>query len=260
FVGVVSSPLGPGSSTPGVLTPASTGGYSSFPRTNQFISNHGPPSPVVSPGFFQVNGGVDERQQVVNEGAGTLTPGYSNSRGGSPSPISTSGAARSPLGQSQAQLQYQQPALPSQIQQQQSQMHQQLQQQQRQQQQQQNVDPLGGGSLFITSQPTPSAPMLRPQQPSMTASIAGLPSRTNTLSQGGGGGDPLMGGMSQSMFVTPTTPNSASTPYGYAGGVETDPLGGTIKGPLSPGTLGRGTPTRSRLDAREAASKLANFL
>ncbi|KAG8773366.1 Vacuolar protein sorting-associated protein 17 [Serendipita sp. 397] len=260
FVGVVSSPLGPGSSTPGVLTPASTGGYSSFPRTNQFISSHGPPSPVVSPGFFQVNGGVDERQQVVNEGAGTLTPGYSNSRGGSPSPISTSSAARSPLGQSQAQLQYQQPALPSQIQQQQSQMHQQLQQQQRQQQQQQNVDPLGGGSLFITSQPTPSAPMLRPQQPSMAASIAGLPSRTNTLSQGGGGGDPLMGGMSQSMFVTPTTPNSASTPYGYAGGVETDPLGGTIKGPLSPGTLGRGTPTRSRLDAREAASKLANFL
>ncbi|KAG9055069.1 Vacuolar protein sorting-associated protein 17 [Serendipita sp. 407] len=175
-------------------------------------------------------------------------------------PKSLSTPARSPLGQSQAQLQYQQPALPSQIQQQQSQMHQQLQQQQRQQQQQQNVDPLGGGSLFITSQPTPSAPMLRPQQPSMAASIAGLPSRTNTLSQGGGGGDPLMGGMSQSMFVTPTTPNSASTPYGYAGGVETDPLGGTIKGPLSPGTLGRGTPTRSRLDAREAASKLANFL
>ena len=82
-------------------------------------------------------------------------------------------------------------------------------------------------------------------------------------SQGPTNVDPLMGGvpnggnspMSQSMFISPTSANGQYGPLGSAG-LETGPLGGTVRGRPS----GMGTPTRSRLDAREAASKLANFL
>lgn len=237
FVGV-SSPLTPSG---GAMSPAAaaTGGYSSYPRTSQFLPGAAP-GPLSSPGYYAVNGGgIDGRQP---DGPPAPSSGYNSANGpGTPT------RARSPLGQAPqpglAQPPYQQPALPSQI-------H----QQQLQQQRQQNVDPLGSDSRIISSQPMPSSPpMLRPQQPSLSASIASLPPRS--ASQGPGSsvaGDPLLGGggLSQSMFVTPTTPNG---PLG--GGLETGPLGGTIRGTLS----GRGTPTK-RLDAREAASKLANFL
>jgi hypothetical protein len=188
-----------------------------------------------------------------------MSPGYQPLPSGPSTPI------RSPLSQSQQFpsqrpiTPYHQPALPSQLQQQQY-------IQQQQQPPQQNVDPLGGGSRFISSQPSPSAPPTLPYTPTrMAASISGLPSRTNSMTAPSPTSvDPLMGGglmnggtgaMSQSMFVSPT---SATTQYGPLGsaGLETGPLGGTVRGRPS----GMGTPTRSRLDAREAASKLANFL
>lgn len=72
--------------------------------------------------------------------------------------------------------------------------------------------------------------------------------------------DPLSGrpggGMTQSMFINPSGgPLSAS--MASPAGSETGPLGGTVRGTI--GRSGTSTPTR-RLDAREAASKLANFL
>lgn len=250
FVGV-SSPLSAGN--PG------TGSFSSFPRTSQFLSGQ-PPRPL-SAGGGSTNGTPDGSQYNPNTPTaanGLMSPGYQTLPSGPSTPI------RSPLSQSQAfpsqSGPYQQPALPSQIQQQQQ--YNQLQQQQLQQQlqQQQNVDPLGGGSRIISNQPTPSALPTLPHTPTrMAASISGLPSRTNSMtSQGPTAVDPLMGGgmlnggnspMSQSMFVTPTSPYG---PLGSAG-LETGPLGGTVRARA-------GTPTRSRLDAREAASKLANFL
>jgi hypothetical protein len=247
FIGVA-SPLSAG--TPG------TSGFSSFPRTSQFLPGaQSQPQRPLSAASGSTSGPVDG-QNRPNGANGMMSPGYQPLPSGPSTPI------RSPLSQSQQfpsqrpTSPYHQPALPSQLQQ----------QQQQQQPSQHNVDPLGGGSRFISNQPSPSAPPTLPHTPTrMAASISGLPSRTNSMtSPSPTNVDPLTGGglrnggggaMSQSMFVSPT---SASTQYGPLGsaGLETGPLGGTVRGRPS----GNATPTRSRLDAREAASKLANFL
>jgi hypothetical protein len=242
FVGV-SSPLSAG--TPG------TGGFSSFPRTSQFLpgAQSQPQRPLSAAGGSS-NGMMDGQ----NEANSMMSPGYQ------PLPSGPSTPTRSPLSSQQFPSQrqiisYHQPALPSQLQQ----------QQQQQQQAQLNVDPLGGGSRFISSQPSPSVPPTLPYTPTrMAASISGLPSRTNSVtSPSPTNVDPLMGGrlvnggsgtMSQSMFIRPSSASSHYDPLGGAG-LETGPLGGTMDR-----RSGMGTPTRSRLDAREAASKLANFL
>ena len=238
----VSSPLS--ASTPG------TGGFSSFPRTNQFFPGaqaQAQPQRPLSAASGSANGAGDishHAPSTSNAANDTTSPGY-------PSP---STPIKSPLSQSQQfpskgqESSYHQPALPSQLQQQ-------------QQQAQQNMDPLGGRSRFISSQPSPSAPPTLPYTPTrMAASISGLPSRTNSMTtQSPTSADPLRGGfvssaMSQSMFVSPTSAGGQHGPLGDSG-LETGPLGGTVRA-----RAGAGTPTRSRLDAREAASKLANFL
>lgn len=251
FIGV-SSPLSAGSGS----------GFSQFPRTSQFVPGANPlspgaqtplsPSPVGGVAANGVSNGT--RSPVPARYDPSLNSPIARSASASPLPPST--PVKTHLGQTQSVSQLhpgQQPALPSQIQQQ----HQQLAQQQ--------IDPLAG-SRIISNQPAPSSPMLPPQtrsqsqiyspstqsqfQSPMSASIAGLPSRG--LGQQSFG-DPLSGGggMSQSMFVNPTNPN-ANGAYGPLGG-DIAPLGGTIRGTVKP-------PQPKRLDAREAASKLANFL
>jgi hypothetical protein len=246
FVGNT-GPLGSGA----VASPSSsTGGYNVFPRTSQFLPGVQPP--MSSPGMSPTTS-VDGRQ-LPGGPNGLTSPGYDQSRMRTSSQMSSSTPIRSPLSQSQVysespaqqQPQYQQPALPSQIQQQ---------QQQQLQQSMQNVDPLGGGSRIISNQPVASNPPMLPHTP-LSASVSGLPSRAQV--------DPLLGstmngGMSQSMFVSPSTPRSAYDPLG---GAEISTPGGTVRGVPGGGGLGSrsGTPGRGRLDAREAASKLANFL
>jgi len=71
----------------------------------------------------------------------------------------------------------------------------------------------------------------------------------------------FMDPLSQSAFVGQPQ-QQAYSPYGgqFPGGDAAGPLGGTM---VPPGTMGRSLqlpPARSRLDAREAAAKLANFL
>lgn len=230
----------------GVSSPLSTGGFSQFPKTSQFVPGASPLTPGGNNPLLAGSNGV-------SNGTRSPAPRYDSSinspitRSASASPLPPSTPVKTHLSQSQSVSQLhpgQQPALPSQ-----------LQQQQQQQQQAAQIDPLAG-SRIISNQPAPSSPML-PQtrsqsqfQSPLSASISGLPSR------GGAGqvvGDPLLGGggMSQSMFISPTNQN-ANGAYGPLGG-ETGPLGGTIRG-------GAGRGTQRRLDAREAASKLANFL
>lgn len=219
-----------------------------FPRTSQFISGGNPLSPPASGNASPV---------VANGRNQSPAPGTNSPivRSASASPLPPQTPVKSPLAQSHSQdsmrsggVRYQQPALPSQIQQQQT-----MAQQQREQ-----IDPLTGNRV-ISTQPGATSPMItqsrshsqiyspdQPQAPNyaqspLSASISAPPSRSQGL------GDPLLGGggMSQSMFISPTTQDS------------TDPLGGgTVRG----GTMRGGAPNRSRLDAREAASKLANFL
>jgi hypothetical protein len=254
-------------------TPRSSS-FASFPRTSQFAP--GAQSPLhAGPGG-------------VNGMTRSLSPAYDPS-------VPPVPPAKSPLGQSYShgqfaqqqqgqglnhypappKPQYHQPALPSQLQNQ-------------QRVRDSNVDPLLGagagigGNRIISSQPGPNVP---PSLGNMSASIPSLPSTNSnrgfishagsnynspTVANGyeqqgaASGGDPLLSnrGMSQSMFITPSGGPLSAGPGGplSAGmvspmGSETGPLGGTVRG-----TIGRsGTPTR-RLDAREAASKLANFL
>jgi len=230
----------------GVSSPLSPGGFSQFPKTNQFVPGASPLTPAgQNPLLAGLNGVSNETRSPAPRYASSINSPITRSASASPLPPST--PIKSHLSQSQSVSQLhpgQQPALPSQ-----------LQQQQQQQQQAAQIDPLAG-SRIISNQPAPSSPML-PQtrsqsqfQTALSASVSGLPSRGGT---GQVVGDPLSGGggMSQSMFISPTNQN-ANGAYGPLGS-ETGPLGGTIRG-------GAGRGAQRRLDAREAASKLANFL
>ena len=110
------------------------------------------------------------------------------------------------------------------------------------------LPPGSASSATHTGLPTPVSPL--------HSSVSGLPSAvpsptTHPLT---GGGDPL----SASMFVTPSRPSAS----GRSNSVSTandglDPLG--MARPAYMSASVRVQPTRPRLDAREAASKLANM-